>query len=711
MKMSEKLQETHKEGLEHFNLAYDSERDQREKAVEDMLFVDSEEGQWDDYAKQMRKGKPMYTIDLTSEGLNQIIGDQRQSKTRVKVNPDGGGADVDTAKIYDGIVRSIEKNSHAENAYDNSFKESLKGGYGGWRYLTEYNDNDIFKQDITVKPINSAATSLYFDVDAKEYDKRDAKRAWLITDMSVTAFKDKYKDAQLTDFNSQDIRRGSCKDWFDGDNLRIAEYWVKEPITKNLGLMSDGRVIDLDEEKKVIDELKKKGITIVKEREVKSHKVVMYKMNGVEILSGPHPWDGKYIPLVPEYGEVSYVGSKCYVRGKVRKVKDAARIYNYTTSAKIEATALSAKDPYWATRNQADGEEIKWAKMNTGSDPVLFYKPDPDAPGPPTRGGAPVLQQALIEQTQQAANDVHSTMGIHAPALGNAPQLMSEKSVLNQAEMGDRGSFEYKDNFEKSKEYGALILVDLIPRIYDTAQIIQVLNMDGSIESHHINQEALDDFNQPIKDDQTGEIVIVNDVKKGKYSASVSTGPAYSTMRDETVKQLTELAAVSPVFEQVSTDLIAKNMNITESEEITKRVRKLMISQGLVEPTDDEKKELGLDEPQQPDPQTQALTDNVEMQTAEMQAGIENTDAKTQETLVKTQESAIDAYNTLLTAFQKQADLGVPLSVQQKNLLITQGDIVAGAQDITQEGQPNSEQAADIAQQIATGQLTEQDLQ
>jgi len=214
----------------------------------------------------------------------------------------------------------------------------------------------------------------------------------------------------------------------------------------------------------------------------------MYKMNGAEILSGPHEWAGKYIPLVPEYGEVSHVEGNTFVRGKVRKAKDAARIYNYTTSAKIEATALTAKDPYFATRKQSTGEEDSWQKMNTSNDPVIFFTPDTDNPGIPQRGGAPQMQSALIEQTQQAASDVHSTMGIHSPALGNAPQLMSEKSVMNQAEMGDRGSFEYRDNLEKSKEYGALILVDLIPKIYDTPQMIQILNMDGSVESHDINR-------------------------------------------------------------------------------------------------------------------------------------------------------------------------------------------------------------------------------
>jgi hypothetical protein len=705
------LKDIHQESIDAFALAEEAERDQREKGVEDMLFVDSEDGQWDDHARKVRKGKPMYTIDLVSEALSQIIGDQRQSKTRSKVDPDGNGADVDTAKIYDGLIRSIEKQSHAENAYDNAFKEKLKGGYGGWRYLTKYNDDDIFRQDIVIKPINSAVTSLYFDVDAEEYDKRDSTKAWLITEMSEVGFKAKYPDATITNFSDPSLKQGNCSLWFGDKKVRIAEYWKKEPIIKNIALMSDGKVIDIDESEKVLDELKADGITIVKERKVKSHKIVMYKMNGAEILSGPHEWAGKYIPLVPDYGEISHVAGKTFIRGKVRKAKDAARIYNYTTSEKVGVTALAAKDPYWATRKQSTGETEIWAKMNTSNDPVLFYTPDPDSPGIPQRGGAPQMQSALIEQTQQAANDVHSTLGMHNPALGNGPQLLSEKSMISQAEMGDRGSFEYRDNHEKSKEYGAMILVDLIPKIYDTPQMVQILNLDGSTESHEINKEVLDDMGQSIKDEETGDIVKINDLKKGKYAASVTTGPALKTIREETVKQLTELARVSPVFEQFSTDIIAKNMNITESEELTKRIRKSMITQQLIEPTEDEIKELGLDQVAPPSAGDQALMDNVNMQTEDLKAGIEKKDADTQKILVDTQTESIKAFSLLVDSFKKLTEMGVELTPQQRTLLVTQGDIVAGAQDITQEGEPNSEQAADLVQQIQAGTIRPEDLQ
>lgn len=706
MELTDELKNIHKESIDAFALVEDNEREDRELAIEDMLFVDSPNGQWDEHAQTVRKGRPMYTIDLVSEVLRQIIGDQRQSRTRIKVDPNGGGADKDTAGIFDGLIRKIEKDG-GRDAYDNAFKEQLKGGYGGWRILTKYND-DSFDQDIYLEPIYSAVTSLYYDADANRYDKSDAKKAWLVTEMSEDEFKEAYPDANITNFNDPSYKKGSYKCWFNGtDKIRIAEYWRAVPCIRHIGLLSDGRTIDLGEEENIIDELEAKGITVVKERKTQSYKIEMYKMNGAEILEGPHAWAGKYIPLIPVYGEVSHVNGKTFVHGKVRKAKDAAQIYNYSISAKIEATALSPKDPVFATEDMVDGHESEFETMNTANAPVVKFSLDPSNPSlTPFRLGAPQLQQALIEQTQQASKDVHSAMGMHDPALGNGPQLLSEKSLMSQAELGDRGAYEYRDNLDKAKEYTGKVLVDLIPRIYDTPRIIQVLNVDGSIEEHEINQ-----INQTVMDEQTKDPVIVNDLSKGKYSVSIETGPAYATLRDETVQQLTDLSAANPMFANVSADLIAKNMNITEADELTKRIRKILIPQGIADPTDEEKKKMGLDKPQKPDPNQQALIDNVNMQTEQMMSDIEGNDAKTQETLVNTQVKAVDAYNKLLDAFEKQVSMGVPLSSQQRALLVKQGDIVADAQDITQEGEPNSEQAADLAAQLAAGTIRAEDLQ
>tara|TARA_R110000868_G_C10972546_1_gene770349 strand:- start:10716 stop:12824 length:2109 start_codon:yes stop_codon:yes gene_type:complete len=663
----QKLEEIHKQAIKRFGVIQDAEREERQLMIEDQLFVHAPDGQWSEDAIEKRKNRPRFTINRIASAIDQLTGDQRQNRTDIKVIPVAGGADKKKADIFNGIIRNIESRSKASNAYDNGFDEQVSGGFGGWRVVTEFNTDDSFDQDVLIKPIESAASSLWFDLSAKEYDRSDGMFAFLTTKMSKEEYEEKYEDEPAIDFNKETFGK-YYKDWFDGDNVTLAEYWVKEPYIKTIALLSDGRVICKDEEVDVLDELQESGVTIVNERAIEAYRVKSYIMNGSKILKGPMDWAGKHIPLVPVYGKKVTIENRTFVRGLVRFAKDPSRVYNYATSAAIEAAALSPKDPVWLTAAQAKGHERQLANFNNNNTPFMFYNADPQAAGVPQRTGAPSVQTALLQQIQQAATDIHSTTGIEPASLGNSPELKSGKAIVAQQTMGDRGSFIYTDNLAKSIEFTGEILVDLIPKIYDSTRIVRVLGLDGSSESVEINQLAIDEFNQPIMDRQTGKQVIVNDLTVGKYDVTIETGPSYSTQRQESAQQLIDLANGNPVFGQVAIDLISKNLNILEGDELTKRVRRMMIKDGIVDPTDDEVEELGLNQPQQPDPAAQALTDNVNLQTeklisdiqiqeVEQQRKNEETQAKIMEGMAKmqaNQEKWLDEFALKLTEMEQK---------------------------------------------------------
>ena len=156
----------------------------------------------------------------------------------------------------------------------------------------------------------------------------------------------------------------------------------------------------------------------------------------------------------------------------------------------------------------------------------------------------------------------------------------------------------------------------------------------------------------------------------------------------------------SPEIAALALDLVAKDLPILETKELTKRIRKQMISNGVVEPTEQEVEELGLNEPQQPDPQQVAVTDNINMQTTKLQAEIEKSDASTAETMVKAQGEVIDSYNKLVETFKVQIEAGIPFSEADRALLVKQRDLVMESQQALDEG-PNSEQAASIVNNAA----------
>jgi hypothetical protein len=282
------------------------------------------------------------------------------------------------------------------------------------------------------------------------------------------------------------------------------------------------------------------------------------------------------------------------------------------------------------------------------------------------------------------------------PSLGANPELKSGKAIQAQERLGDRGSFIFTDNLEKSINYTAEILLDLLPKIYDTERQERIVAQDGETEVVSINQEVFDE--------ESREMVLVNDLAMGKYDVVTETGPAFATQRQESAQQIIELIATSPTFEALAMDLVAKDLPILESKELTKRVRKQMITQGIVEPTDEETKELGLDQEQQPDPQQTAITDNINMQTEELISKIEERDAKTLQVTIDTQAATIDTYKTLIDAFKAQREAGIPFTIDDHNIRLKQQDIIEEGQQAIDEG-PNREQAESIIQdQAAQGQ-------
>lgn len=699
------------EAMRRFEVTRAADREQRLLATEDLIFINSEDGQWSEDVVEKRKDRPRYTIDRISGALNQLIGNQRQTRTGIKVIPQTDGNEK-TAQVLTGLIRSIEQLSNADNAYDSAFTEQITGGYGGWRILSDFESDDSFDQTLTIKPVNSASSSLFFDPAAQEYDKRDANFAFLTTAMLLEDFKEKYPDAAPIDFNHDRYKDARIREWFGEEGVRLAEYWYKIPFKKKIGLLSDGRVIDLEEEKKVLDELKTSGVTIVREREVQSFKIEMRVMSGVEFLTEPQQWAGKHIPLVPVYGETALIDNRMYIRGKVRKAKDAQRIYNYATSAAIEATALTPKDPIWITPEQAKGNEVALRNFPTQNSPFMMYNPDPLSPGAPQRGGAPQLQTALLQQVNQAATDIHSTTGLEPASLGNVPELKSGKAIEAQQAMGDRGSYIYQDNLRKSKQYTGEILVDLIPRIYDTERVIKVLGADENIEEVTINEHQYNDLNEPILDRETGDLVIVNDLSLGKYSVTVTTGQNFATKRQETVNQLVNLSASSPMVQELALDLIVDNMDLNKGDEIKSRIRKRMIEQGIVKPSEEETKELGLDRPPTTDPMNDALIKNLDAQTEKlfMQnekiiAEIENKDADTQSKIIAAQKDSVSALTNLMQTMLDKIEKGFSVSENEVDLVEGQQALVQETQDDVLENQELAGSVPLTAKNLSNPQL------
>lgn len=582
--------EFHQEALRLYNEVVDVEKDQRALCVEDQEFCDVAGSQWDESAYDQREGRPRLEINKVALPRNVFMGDFRQNDMSVKYRPSSGGATRKTAEVYNGIARHIQERSGWQSIATGCVKEQVTGGFGAFGIKTQFASDDTFGQEIRFRMIRSAATSVYPDPSSILENGEDMNYCFVTELLARKVFKARYPDAAATDVSHpSDVNARFSRDWFEPERVRIAEYWVREKVEQTLLLMSDGRTLVREDSEDILDELAagvdgEEPVIQVKERKVTRHKVTFYLISGSEVLEGPMEWLGQNIPIILVYGYNNWINGKHYYKGMIRTGKDPQRAYNYLSSQRAEVAGLAPKDIFWLTETQVEGHEGTLARMNVDNRPFQLFNPDPDNPGPPQRSGAAAPQVEMAAQLIQADQDLQATTGKFSPTLGEGASGQSGVAINQLNRASDQATFEFLDNFSMAMKVGGNMLAELIPLVMSEPQVVRVIGDDATEEFVPINQT--------VKDEETGEPVMVNDLSVGKYDVKVDIGPTFATKRTEGFDALSRIIAEAPALAPLSLDLLAKNMDFPFAEELEKRLRKPMLAQGIVEPNEEEEEEI-----------------------------------------------------------------------------------------------------------------------
>ena len=634
---SKKKQAILDEAMDRFDTASDAWSYTYNAALDDIQFVDTDDGQWDDAVRQSRVNRPCLTFDKLSSAVDQVVGQQLQMLPGVKVRGAEEG-DQDVAEIYEGLIRQIEQ--RGAKAYKTAFKFSVKGGWGCWLVEHDYIDDTSMNQDIILREIKNPF-SVLFDPIIQIQDMKECRYAFQFEDLERDEFERLYPKAQ-TGVGEAFYSAGNQRAWINENTVRIADYFRIVPEERRLVQLSTGEVVDYEDIEPIIDELNFKGVTITNERIVEGRKLERFKITGMEILE-EYECIGRYIPLVPLLGKTSNIDGRFVTRGLVRKAKDAQRMYNYSRSTAIEVTALQPKQPLMATPAMIKGHEERYRNLMTSNDPVLLFnfdqgqKPFREPPGQPST--------ALLTDVQISSDDIKSTTGIFNASLGQQGNETSGRAIRERQLQGNIATYEFVDELVESIKYTGEIFVNMIPKIYDAERQIRILGEDDREEVMMINKPQLDL--------QTGETIIINDLNRGHYDIKVTTGPSFSTRRSETAEQLGTLFGQNPQMAQMGADIYFKSLDLVGADELVERVRKAGIKAGMIEPNEEEKKELTAGQQQQQQIKAQAM----QMEMAMKQAEIANEQAEARERESKTMLNTIKAQVEQLELAQAQQDL------------------------------------------------------
>jgi hypothetical protein len=558
-----------------FALAEEAEAENRRDQLDDIKFARLSE-QWDEAIRTQREAeqRPCLTINKLPPFIRQVVNDGRQNKPSIKVHPVDDQADVETAEIYNGIIRNIEYSSNAPVAYDTALDSAVTGGLGYWRVRVDYAHNDTFDLDLKIERIANPFC-VYGDPYSEAADSADWNSAFVTASLTKHDFTRKWKKAKPFDWSSSGYMNLSGP-WFDGKTVQVVEYWTREEDQRHIVLLSDGTVRDADRFRKWADWYAQNNITVTNERITKGYKVRQHILTGAEVLE-TNRWEGQYIPIVPVYGEEVNVEGKRYFRSLVRDAKDAQRMFNYWRSAATELVALAPRAPFIGPVGAFKTDAKKWQTANTNNHPYLQYD-GKDAPqrqpfaGPP--GGA--LQEAL-----NASDDLKAIMGIYDASLGARSNETSGRAILARQREGDVSTFHFIDNLSRAINHTGRILIDMIPRVYTPGRIVRVLGPDGK-EAKTVKLGERTAPTQP-GDAEGGEggeraeaIAKVFDLTAGRYDLTVTTGPNFTTQREEAATQMMEMVRAYPAVAPLIMDLLVKNLDWPGADEIAERLTKML---------------------------------------------------------------------------------------------------------------------------------------
>ncbi len=548
---------------ERFKVMEEADHTNRQHALEDLKFTNEPGAQWDALMRKFRGERPCYEFNELRIKCKRIINDMRANRPQAKVRGTEDSTKK-TAEIYEGLGRNIWNISDADTIIDAAGEYQVAAGIACWRVVTDYASDDSFDQDILVEGIKNPFC-LYCDPAAKDPLKRDAED-WILTEkISRAAYEKRWPNAELVDFDGS--RFDDHGDWgthTTEEEVRIAEYWYKEPIDVEIWKLKDGRVVDAsDPASKALEGL------VAKKRTVKSHQIMMAIVSGNAVLEQPQVCAGKQHRFVMIHGESIVIEGKTKWFGLPRFAKDAQRNFNIAQTTAMESTAQSLQSKYWATEVQAQGMAQKWNEAIQKNIPFMLYNFDARAPGPPPRVGGPELPVAMLQLGEQASNLMKTVTGIYDASLGAPSNEQTGRAIIARQQQGDIATFNYQDNMAKGIQRTWEIFIDLIPEIYDTERQLRILGADGAEDYVTVNQVV------PNPQDPTSPMT-VHDLNQGRYDVTITTGPNFSTKRQEATEMYGQLVAQFPQIMSVAGDLIAKSWDLPYSEQIAERLQTLL---------------------------------------------------------------------------------------------------------------------------------------
>lgn len=550
----------------------------------DMKFCEGDSDnlyQWpEDIRSRMSDDKrAMLTINKTKQHILDVLNDARQARVSIKIRPTGDGATVEASEVFMGVVRHIEYISDASTAYQHGLACSVKGGIGYWRLVTGYTNDDSFDQEIFIRRVRDPL-SVYLDPDIREFDGSDAKFGFVFEELP----KDEHPELEKYKGNSE----FGPASWVTENTIKQAEYFRRVEHKERLLAYPDpadesGETMKVVRESGLSPQLVKALIKLpsTQVRTIKTSKVEWFKIIGDDIVDEGE-WPGVYIPIIRCVGEETVIDGELDRKGLTRALKDPQRMFNYNASGSVEFGALQSKSPWIAPADAIEGYETYWNNANTDNYSVLPWNhmDDEGTPIPsPQRQKPPSSAPVFIEGMNASAEWMRMVSGQYQADMGAPSNERSGAAITARQRQGDNATYHYLDHQSIAIRLTGKQLIDLIPKIYDTPRVLEILGEDGSQQKIKVDVSATEAMKK-LEEDREDVVGIFNP-KVGKYEVISDVGPAFATRRQEAWNAYVQILTQNRELVGVIGDLAFKMADFPGADEVAQRLKRMVPEKAL----------------------------------------------------------------------------------------------------------------------------------
>jgi hypothetical protein len=637
--------------------------------------------QWDaeDVAMLDSEGRPALTINTVLPTVNTVLGEQSNRRADIKFKPRRGGSE-EVAHTLTKLYMQIADNNKLDWIEQQVFADGLiMDGRGYFDARMDFSDH--VEGEVRVKALDPL--DVVIDPDAKDYDPKTWNEFFYTRWMTLDDIEEMYGQEQADRLRFISENGNS----FGRDSVEYSEtrYGDTDDVDDFLG----ATVPDEDEHRTV------KSLRVIERQHRKVTRVDCFvDPNTGDQREVPKAWsDRKAKKFAKDYGLSIYTKTKKKVRwtvtcdkvvlhddwspyadftivpffayfrrgrpfGMVRNLLSPQEQLNKIASQELHIVNTTANSG-WVVESGSltnmQAEDLEEHGAETGL--VLEYN---RGSSPPAKIQPNQIPTGLDRISQKAAANIKAISGINDSMLGTDGAEVSGIAIQAKQNRGVIMIQVPLDNLQKTRQYLAEKILNLVQTFYTEERIIRITN----------DEDPLEPREDMVINEMTPEGTIVNDLTIGEYDVVIGTMPARDSF-DEV--QFAEALALRQAGVAVPDDAIVQYSHLAKKAELASRLRQ--------DPSEEQMQVMQM--------QQQLQMQEAQLQVAKLEAEVRKLQSDTAVNIAKTQEMAE------IEPQLKMAELQQELQIAQENLALRRE--LAGMTNESRQTQAQTSAAAKLA--------------